>query len=85
MKTIGHVQAVDGINFSPSGKGETLGLVGESGCGKTTTSKLDAAAGKADGRAIFCWTARIFRTSGERNFRTTAPRCRRSSRTPGRP
>ena len=39
MKTVGHVQAVDDINFSIN-EGETLGLVGEFGCGKTTTSKL---------------------------------------------
>ena len=39
MKTVGHVQAVDDISFTIK-QGETLGLVGESGCGKTTTSKL---------------------------------------------
>lgn len=38
-KRVGNVHAVDDISFSVK-KGETFGLVGESGCGKTTTAKL---------------------------------------------
>ena len=58
QKEIGRVRAVDGVSFVVN-KGETLGVVGESGCGKSTMARcvmrlLDPTGGKVvfDGQDI---------------------------------
>jgi len=38
--TAGWVRAVDGVSFSIQGRGDTFGVAGESGCGKTTLGKV---------------------------------------------
>ncbi|MDA5284997.1 ATP-binding cassette domain-containing protein, partial [Streptomyces sp. Isolate_45] len=38
-KRVGAVKAVDGVSFALA-RGETLGIVGESGCGKSTVAKM---------------------------------------------
>ncbi|MCH5201115.1 MAG: ATP-binding cassette domain-containing protein [Oscillospiraceae bacterium] len=53
-KTIGWVKAVDGVTFNLK-RGTTMGLVGESGCGKTTTGRtvLRLSGEKTDGQVLF--------------------------------
>ena len=53
-KTIGHVKAVDGVTFNLK-RGTTMGLVGESGCGKTTTGRtiLRLSGEKTGGQVLF--------------------------------
>ena len=69
-KTVGHVKAVDGVTFNLK-RGTTMGLVGESGCGKTTTGRtiLRLAGEKTGGQVLF-------------NGAPCARRCRSSFRIP---
>jgi oligopeptide/dipeptide ABC transporter ATP-binding protein len=67
-RVAGHVRAVDGVSFDLHA-GETLGLVGESGCGKTTTGRcllrlIEPTAGdvRYDGRAVTGAPARELRS-----------------------
>ena len=77
LRTVGHVKAVDGVSFA-IGRGRTVGLVGESGCGKTTTARLivhleqpDAGRVMIDGRdttGLSGAVLRRFRTSAQMIF-----------------
>ena len=71
-RAIGQVKAVDGVSFTIR-KGEALGLVGESGCGKSTVARCLLKLLAPTWRA---WTGRRRSASGAG--------CRRSSRTPTR-
>ena len=53
-QTVGHVKAVDGVTFNLR-RGCTMGLVGESGCGKSTTGRTILRLGgeKTGGQVLF--------------------------------
>ena len=53
-RVVGNVKAVDGVTFNLK-RGTTMGLVGESGCGKTTTGRtiLRLAGEKTAGQVLF--------------------------------
>lgn len=63
-KTVGHVKAVDGVSFD-IGPGETLGLVGESGCGKTTVGRTILRLIPATGGTVRFDGQEVFELQGE--------------------
>ena len=71
-KAIGMIKAVDGVSFVMN-KGETLGLVGESGCGKTTISKLILLLEKATSGSILYRGKKIseFSANDLRDYRSS--------------
>jgi ABC-type glutathione transport system ATPase component len=79
---LGHVKAVDDVSFDIRA-GQTLGLVGESGCGKTTTSRMILNLEEPTEGRILLEDEPIHGLQGEA-LAPIAPRCRRCSRIRGR-
>ncbi len=68
-KQVGSVRAVDGVSFFIK-SGETLGLVGESGCGKTTTGRCILQLNRITGGKVYFQGIEITQLKGEALRRT---------------
>jgi oligopeptide transport system ATP-binding protein len=64
QKQVGAIKAVDGVNFTMF-KGETLGLVGESGCGKSTTGRAILQLYRPTGGSVLFEGKELTQTKGE--------------------
>ena len=74
-RTIGQVQAVDGVSFQVP-KGGSLGLVGESGCGKSTTGRAHHPALQAHRRVDEVRGHELAQLVQQGDDAATARRCR---------
>ena len=72
QQTVGYVKAVDGISFMIK-RGKTLGLVGESGCGKTTVGKTILRLNEKTSGDVFFFGFDIF-AIGRSELRTIRPK-----------
>jgi peptide/nickel transport system ATP-binding protein len=72
QRVVGHVKAVDGISFKIM-RGKTMGLVGESGCGKTTVGKTILRLNEKTSGDVFFFGFDIFQLS-RRELRKVRPK-----------
>jgi oligopeptide/dipeptide ABC transporter ATP-binding protein len=76
-RKIGEVHAIDDISFDIH-RGETVGLVGESGCGKTTTGKVMLYLEEPTSGSVIFQGVNVFETFGKGGNRADSKKLRRS-------